>query len=161
MTDTATTTATRPRGLLRRVLASELVDALCAPHGVDRYLELVDPSWTVRTDRPTASAGDRRGPDHVALVPPLRKADDGAPAVTFTRTGTTTSAPAEATLLEAAEAAGLEPRFRCRRGICGTCTVTKSAGTVRNLDTGDLSSDGPEPIRICVSVAAGDVEIDL
>jgi len=79
--------------------------------------------------------------------------------VTFARSGLT--AVAEGNLLETAEAAGLTPRFGCRRGICGTCTTTKTAGTVRNLVTGQPSSADREPIRLCVSQACGDVAVDL
>ena len=64
-------------------------------------------------------------------------------------------------LLEQAEQAGLGPPFGCRMGICHTCTCRKTAGTVRNLITGDVSSADDEDIQICVSVPAGDVELDL
>ena len=36
-------TATSPRGLGRRLLRSNLLEALAYPHGVDRYVELVRP----------------------------------------------------------------------------------------------------------------------
>jgi stearoyl-CoA 9-desaturase NADPH oxidoreductase len=65
------------------------------------------------------------------------------------------------TLLEQAEQAGLSPEFGCRMGICHTCTCRKTAGTVRNALTGELSSADEEDIQICVSVPAGDVELDL
>jgi len=64
-------------------------------------------------------------------------------------------------LLEQAEQAGLSPQFGCRMGICHTCTCRKTAGTVRNLVSGEVSSAEEEDIQICVSVPAGDVELDL
>jgi stearoyl-CoA 9-desaturase NADPH oxidoreductase len=64
-------------------------------------------------------------------------------------------------LLEQAEQAGLGPRFGCRMGICHTCTCRKTAGSVRNLVTGEVSSAEEEDIQICVSVPVGDVELDL
>jgi stearoyl-CoA 9-desaturase NADPH oxidoreductase len=64
-------------------------------------------------------------------------------------------------LLEQAEQAGLSPQFGCRMGICHTCTCRKTAGSVRNLVTGEVSSAEEEDIQICVSVPAGDVELDL
>jgi ferredoxin-NADP reductase len=64
-------------------------------------------------------------------------------------------------LLEQAERAGLSPQFGCRMGICHTCTCRKTAGSVRNLKTGDVSSAEEEDIQICVSVPVGDVELDL
>ncbi len=66
-----------------------------------------------------------------------------------------------AVLLEQAEAAGLRPAYGCRMGICHTCTCRKLAGQVRNVHTGELSSPEEEDIQICVSVPAGDVELDL
>ena len=64
-------------------------------------------------------------------------------------------------LLEQAEQAGLTPQFGCRMGICHTCTCRKTAGTVRNLVSGEVSSAEEEDIQICVSVPVGDVELDL
>jgi stearoyl-CoA 9-desaturase NADPH oxidoreductase len=64
-------------------------------------------------------------------------------------------------LLEQAEQVGLSPQFGCRMGICHTCTCRKTAGSVRNLVTGEVSSVGEEDIQICVSVPVGNVELDL
>ena len=66
-----------------------------------------------------------------------------------------------APLLEQAEAAGLRPAHGCRMGICHTCTCRKLSGHVRNVHTGELSSAEEQDIQICVSVPAGDVELDL
>jgi len=65
------------------------------------------------------------------------------------------------TLLEQAEAAGLQPTSGCRMGICHSCTCRKTGGAVRNLITGAISTAESEDIQICVSVPVGDVEIDL
>ena len=65
------------------------------------------------------------------------------------------------TLLEQAEAAGLAPESGCRMGICHTCTRRKSRGAVKNLITGEVSGADEEDVQICVSVPAGDVELDL
>jgi ferredoxin-NADP reductase len=64
-------------------------------------------------------------------------------------------------LLEQAEDAGLLPEHGCRMGICNTCSTRKRAGVVRNVITGEISRDGEEDIRICVSAPAGDVALDL
>jgi ferredoxin-NADP reductase len=64
-------------------------------------------------------------------------------------------------LLEQAEQAGLSPQFGCRMGICHTCTCRKTAGSVRNLVSGEVSGAEEEDIQICVSVPVGDVELDL
>lgn len=65
------------------------------------------------------------------------------------------------TLLEQAEAAGLQPASGCRMGICHSCTCRKTGGAVRNLITGAVSTAESEDIQICVSVPVGDVQIDL
>jgi stearoyl-CoA 9-desaturase NADPH oxidoreductase len=64
-------------------------------------------------------------------------------------------------LLEQAETAGLTPQNGCRMGICHTCTRRKTAGTVRNLTTGAVSTGPDEDVQICVSVPVGDVELSL
>ena len=64
-------------------------------------------------------------------------------------------------LLEQAESAGLSPESGCRMGICHTCTRRKTAGTVRNLITGAVSTAPGDDVQICVSVPVGDVELSL
>ena len=83
----------------------------------------------------------------------------GEGAITFARSGI--AVPSVGTVLETAEAAGLAPAFGCRRGICGTCTATKSSGVVRSTVTGDRSAADAEPIRPCTTIACGDVVVDL
>ena len=65
------------------------------------------------------------------------------------------------TLLEQLEAAGLQPEFGCRMGICHTCTCRKTAGAVRDLRTGSVSDEEDEDIQLCVSVPAGDVALQI
>jgi stearoyl-CoA 9-desaturase NADPH oxidoreductase len=64
-------------------------------------------------------------------------------------------------LLEQAESAGLTAENGCRMGICHTCTRRKTAGTVRNLITGAVSTAPDEDVQICVSVPVGDVDLSL
>jgi ferredoxin-NADP reductase len=64
-------------------------------------------------------------------------------------------------LLEQAEQAGLAPAYGCRMGICHTCTTCKRVGQVRNVNSRELSSGEEEQIQLCVSVPAGDVELEL
>lgn len=64
-------------------------------------------------------------------------------------------------LLQAAETAGLKPRFGCRAGLCRTCLCLKRSGRVRNLLTGLVSSQPDEWIQLCVSVAESDTELSL
>ncbi len=64
-------------------------------------------------------------------------------------------------LLVAAEAAGLQPRFGCRRGICRTCQCLKRSGTVTNLLTGQVSSPGEELIQLCISTPQSAIDLAL
>jgi stearoyl-CoA 9-desaturase NADPH oxidoreductase len=54
--------------LTRRVLRSPLVDLLTGPHGVDRYTELVAPTWTQGDARATVIAVRRQTPRSVTLT---------------------------------------------------------------------------------------------
>ncbi|MEP6882567.1 MAG: ferredoxin reductase [Dokdonella sp.] len=71
------------------------------------------------------------------------------------------TAKAGQSLLDAAEAAGLTPKFGCRRGICRTCQCRKRSGNVLNLLTGELSGSGDELIQLCVSTPQSAVELAL
>ena len=65
------------------------------------------------------------------------------------------------TLLDQAEAAGLEPESGCRMGICQSCVVAKHCGPVRDERTGDVSGIDSEYVNVCVNVPLADVEVDL
>jgi stearoyl-CoA 9-desaturase NADPH oxidoreductase len=75
------TQISKPR-LRDRVLRSALVDLLTGPHGVDRYTELVEPTWTIGDARAKVVAVRRDTPRSVTLTlepnavftsgPPLR-----------------------------------------------------------------------------------------
>lgn len=54
--------------LTRRVLGSSLVDLLTGPHGVDRYTELVSPTWTRNDARARVVAVRRATPRSVTLL---------------------------------------------------------------------------------------------
>src|ERR1700747_3134410 len=54
--------------LTRRALRSPLVDLLTGPHGVDRYTELVAPTWTTGEARARIVAVRRQTPRSVTLT---------------------------------------------------------------------------------------------
>ena len=56
------------RGLGHRILGSGLIDALAAPHGVDRYLELIRPGWSINELRAEITAVHHPAPDSVTLT---------------------------------------------------------------------------------------------
>lgn len=67
----------------------------------------------------------------------------------------------EGSLLEELERAGERPDYGCRMGICNTCRCRKKSGVVEDRTTGLLSGEPDEDIRLCVSVARGDVELAI
>jgi len=64
-------------------------------------------------------------------------------------------------LLDAAELAGMKPKFGCRSGICRSCTCRKLSGTVRDNRTGRQSGPGDELIQLCISTACSAVTLAL
>jgi ferredoxin-NADP reductase len=96
------------------------------------------------------------------VAPSLAPAESGAAegTVSFAASGLSAANDGR-TLLDQAEAAGLSPETGCRMGICHSCTCRKTAGSVRNLLTGEVSSGEEADIQICVSAAVGDVALDL
>lgn len=80
--------------------------------------------------------------------------------LSFSRSGKAAANTGES-ILEQAEAAGLTPEYGCRMGICLSCVSRKTEGTVRNVLTGEESSQPDEDVRICVSAPVGDCAVDL
>lgn len=64
-------------------------------------------------------------------------------------------------LLQNLEAAGLQPTYGCRRGICMQCLCQKQQGLVRNLLTGEISDTGSGQIQLCISQPMSPVELKL
>jgi ferredoxin-NADP reductase len=81
--------------------------------------------------------------------------------VRFARSGVAAETDGRMNLLRIAEDAGLNPPHGCRMGICHSCDARLVSGCVRDLRTGAVANEPGETIQICVSAAAGDVELDL
>lgn len=97
-----------------------------------------------------------------SFVPPTLAPDSGVPEGSVHFAGADVRVDnSGAALLDQAESAGLEPTHGCRMGICHTCVCRKKAGTVKNLNTGEVSSEDQEDIQICISAPIGDVVLDL
>lgn len=64
-------------------------------------------------------------------------------------------------ILSSAEAEGIKLQHGCRQGICNMCRCDKVSGVVENLKTGELSHDGFESIKPCISTPLTDVVLDL
>ena len=65
---TQTSTRALAQSLRKRVLSSDLVDLLTGPHGVDRYTELVAPTWTIGEGRAKVVDVRRTTPRSVTLT---------------------------------------------------------------------------------------------
>jgi hypothetical protein len=94
---TQTSTRNFAQTLRKRVLGSDLLDLLTGPHGVDRYTELVAPTWTLGEARAKVIDVRRTTPRSVTLTL--------APNQTFTSTHTVKAGqadhhPATGTLVE-------------------------------------------------------------
>ncbi|CRK55616.1 Flavodoxin reductases (ferredoxin-NADPH reductases) family 1 [Alloactinosynnema sp. L-07] len=124
---------------------------LCGPPGLMR---------SVRETFADLGVADRLHTEDFAPAPITTDASEATGHVTFARSDKT-AANSGATLLDQAEAAGLKPEHGCRMGICFSCTRVKTAGRVRDVRNGALSTDPDEEIQLCVSVPVGDVAIDL
>lgn len=96
-----------------------------------------------------------------AVGPGVVVTEDAGGTVHFTRSGVTAESKGDRRLLEEAEAAGLNPRYGCRMGICHQCSCRKTSGIVINQHTGQPSGHGEESIQLCITVPQGPVELDL
>ena len=81
--------------------------------------------------------------------------------VNFTRSGKSVSTAGDATLLDLAEANGVEIDYACRSGVCGTCKTKLNKGKVE-MSENELSDEEKAEgfIYPCVSKPVSDVEID-
>ncbi len=76
---------------------------------------------------------------------------DGPVTVSFAESGLeATWSPDKGTLLELAEAAGLNPDFACRSGICGTCATRIKCGSVDYLEE-PSAPHADDEVLICCS----------
>ena len=99
-------------------------------------------------------------PERIATVAPVATAGDG-PEVVFRRSGVTIPwSDASTSILELAEAAGLEPAFSCREGICGTCRCGIAEGAVDYISD-PLDPPPPGQVLICCSRPSGRIVLDL
>lgn len=63
-------------------------------------------------------------------------------------------------LLAAGEQAGLQIKHGCRQGICHECTCRLHRGSVQDLSTGQRIDGEGQPIRLCVSTALSDIDLE-
>lgn len=80
---------------------------------------------------------------------------------TLTKSGTEAEVAEGQSILDAGEAAGALMPSGCRMGICHTCVVPLTSGTVVNLQTGETIEGEGQEIQTCICTAAGDVELTV
>ncbi len=69
-------------------------------------------------------------------------------------------AAGDQTILIAGETAGLTLKHGCRQGICHECTCRLRSGSVRDLTSGARIDGEGQPIRLCVSAAMSDLDLE-
>ena len=150
---------TRTGGHLDPARLGNLVDDIdqrqtwaCGPAGM---LDDLETHW--------AAAGITQ-PLHIERFRPTLVTTGDGGTVTFSASGTTVDDDGSRSLLDTGESAGVLMPSGCRMGICFGCVAPLRRGAVRDLRTGALTTanDGDGVvIQTCVSVAAGDCDIDL
>lgn len=78
--------------------------------------------------------------------------------VELAQTGTTLEVPADMTILEAVEGAGVSVMTSCEEGICGTCETAVLSGRIDHRDSvlNDEERAAGDTMMICVSRAHSD-----
>jgi len=69
-------------------------------------------------------------------------------------------AAGDQTILVAGETAGLAIKHGCRQGICHECTCRLKTGSVMDLGTGQRIDGEGQPIRLCVTSAMSDLDLE-
>ncbi|MBM4252806.1 MAG: 2Fe-2S iron-sulfur cluster binding domain-containing protein [Deltaproteobacteria bacterium] len=97
---------------------------------------------------------------HAKLAPLPGDAKGGV--IKLQRSQKEISSDGQSSILQVAEAAGINLPHGCRMGICHGCNATLIAGTVRDLRTGAVRQCSPgETVQICVTAVSGDSEFDV
>jgi len=132
---------------------------------LDSLLAGLDPDTAVYCcgPEPLLAAVEARRPNgalHVERFTPKPDADSGARAsfeVELTRTGRTLVVPADKSILEVVEDAGVQVLSSCREGTCGTCETVVLDGSPDHRDSllTDAEKAVGDTMMICVSRACG------
>ena len=131
--------------------ASDTLTYVCGPAGLIA---------SVRDTYDDLGAGDQLRAEYFKVPTVDLNAADATGTITFDASGRTAD-NSGATILEQAEAAGLEPAYGCRMGVCNTCAVKKLHGAARHVVSGEVQADTDQTLKICVHVPVGDVSVAL
>ncbi len=131
--------------------ASDTLAYVCGPAGLIA---------TVRDTYEELGAADQLRMEYFKVPTVDLDAADATGTLTFDTSGSSAD-NSGATILEQAEAAGLQPAFGCRMGVCNTCAVKKLHGAARHVVSGEVQADTDQTLKICVHVPVGDVSVAL
>ena len=131
--------------------ASDTLTYVCGPAGLIA---------SVRDTYSDLGAADQLRAEYFKVPKVDLDAADATGTLTFDASGRTAD-NSGATILEQAEAAGLEPAYGCRMGVCNTCAVKKLHGAARHVVSGEVQADTDQTLKICVHVPVGDVSVAL
>ena len=95
-----------------------------------------------------------------AFSAPQQKLSGAASQIHFTRSGIQSSGDNQGSVLEIAEASGINAHHGCRMGICQQCQC-KAEGTFKNIRNGELVEKQNQDIRICIYQAIGEVSLAI
>jgi len=161
--DSVANTPDTPNAAAQRVLDIELL-AQSAPQWRNVPAYCCGPAPLMDTARQIwADAGIGQHLHLEAFAPPKPSGDSHAVhTVQMARSHQTHSfsAPGDQTLLIAGETAGLTLKHGCRQGICHECTCRLRSGSVRDLTSGARIDGEGQPIRLCVSAAMSDLDLE-
>jgi len=120
-----------------------------------RHLYVCGPKGLI--DAVIATAKGRNWPSdrvHFELFAnPVDAASASGFEVEFVDSGMTLAVPADKSILEVMEEAGLDPMYDCRRGECGVCAVELIEGDVEHEDYCLDEEQQQESLCVCVSRA--------
>lgn len=148
------------------LLAPDYLDRhifMCGPEpfmdGVKEILRELDFDFS---NLHTESYGSSRVAQGVASASPSLPLSGPLHKVTFARSGLTVDADEHTTLLDLAEAHGIEIDYSCRSGSCGECEV-KCRGQIEMISECELdpAQRAAGFIYTCCSVAKSDLELDV
>ncbi|WP_343714690.1 pyridoxamine 5'-phosphate oxidase family protein [Inquilinus sp.] len=141
--------------LLRRLLPLDDYDVyLCGPAGFMQAMRAALDSLGVRPERIRSeafAAGSAAPVDPTTLPPAVAEAQ-----VEFRASGRSAAwDPSRGSLLDLAEAAGIQAPWSCRSGLCGTCAARVAEGAVTYAEP-PAGAPGPGEALVCCAIPASD-----
>lgn len=125
-----------------------------SPHETERFADALAAGLVVEVTPRSPRVPRRHGE-----APGSKPTGLGGPATYWEQFGVDAPAAAGQTLLEAAEASGLNPVFGCRAGVCRRCSIPLIEGVVADVRDGRIS-DGGMHVQPCTVTAQVPCRVD-